>query len=75
MAAIDHSAYAPAAVSPLSGLSDTFRGIARNIRTYIAYRQTRTTLGKLSIRQLTDIGLDGADIDVLARQMAKQNTL
>ena len=75
MAAIDHSAYAPAAVSPLAGLSDTLRGFKRSIRTYVAYRQTLKTLEQLSMRQLADIGLDGTNIDALARQMAKQNTL
>ncbi len=50
------------------------RSMTHGIRTYIAYRQTRTTLGKLSLRQLEDIGLGGANIDALAREMAKQNT-
>ena len=74
MAAIDHSAYAPDAVSPFAGVSDMLRSMTHGIRTYIAYRQTRTTLGKLSLRQLEDIGLGGANIDALAREMAKQNT-
>jgi len=56
MAAIDHSAYAPDAVSPLSGVSETLRGFQRSIRTYIAYRQTHRSLSQLSIRQLDDIG-------------------
>lgn len=75
MAAIDHSAYAPAAVSPFAGFADTLRGVQRSVRTYIAYRQTRNTLSQLSMRQLEDIGLDGANIDSLALEMAKRNTL
>jgi len=75
MAAIDHSAYAPDAVSPLAIFADALRGAQRSIRTHIAYRQTVKTLEQLSVRQLEDIGLDGANIDALAREMAKRNTL
>lgn len=75
MAVIDHSAYAPAAVSPFAAASELFRSFTRSIRTYIAYRQTLNTLSQLSLRQLDDIGLDGADLNALARQMAKQNSL
>ena len=75
MAAIDHSAYAPAAVSPFAGVSNALRSVTRSIRTQIAYRQTRTTLSQLSVRQLDDIGLAGANIDAFAREMAKRTTL
>jgi len=75
MAAIDHSAYVPDAVSPLSVISETLRGFLRSIRTYITYRQTCTALRQLSARQLDDIGLGGTNIDGLAREMAKRNTL
>lgn len=73
MAAIDHAAYAPA--SPFAGLSGSISGVARSIRTYVAYRQTLNSLSTLSRRQLEDIGLDGANIEVLARDMARRNTL
>ena len=73
MAAIDHSAYAPA--SPFAGLSGSVQNVARSFRTYICYRQTLNSLSSLSRRQLDDIGLDGANIDALAFEMAKRNTL
>jgi len=74
MAAIDHSAYMPAAVSPFAAVTDTFVNAKRSVRTYIAYRQTLNSLGSLSRRQLDDIGLDGANLEVLARDMAARNT-
>jgi len=75
MAAIDHSAYAPTTASPFATLTEAVRGALRGIRTQIAYWQTRDSLSRLSRRQLDDIGLDGANIDVLAWEMAKRNTL
>ena len=72
MAAIDHSAYAPA--SPVAGFVGSIQRATRSIRAYICYRQTLTSLGSLSRRQLDDIGLDGANLDVLAYEMAQRNT-
>ena len=73
MAAIDHSAYAP--VSPFAGFASSIQAVGRSFRTYVCYRQTLNTLSTLSRRQLDDIGLDGANIDALAYEMAKRNTL
>ena len=73
MAAIDHSAYAPA--SPFAGITASVQSAMRSVRAYICYRQTLSTLSSLSLRQLEDIGLDGADIDALSFEMAKRNTL
>ncbi len=73
MAAIDHSAYAP--VTPFAGLAGSVQNALRSVRTYVCYRQTLSTLASLSRRQLDDIGLDGANIDALAYEMAKRNTL
>lgn len=74
MAAIDHSAYMPRAASPFAAVTDTLVNAKRTMRTYIAYRQTLNSLASLSRRQLDDIGLDGANLDVLAREMAARNT-
>jgi uncharacterized protein YjiS (DUF1127 family) len=73
MAAIDHAAYAPA--SPFAGLTGSISSVARAVRTHLAYRQTLNSLSSLSRRQLDDIGLDGANLEVLARDMANRNTL
>lgn len=77
MAAIDHSAYAPSA--PLAGVTATIRRTASNltraIRTQFAYRQTLSSLSKLSPRQLADIGLDANNLNALAFDMAKRNAL
>ena len=73
MAAIDHSAYAPA--SPFAGIAVSVQNALRSVRAYICYRQTLTTLSSLSRRQLEDIGLEGANIDALAFEMAQRNTL
>jgi len=72
MAAIDHSAYAPA--SPFAGFAGSFQSAMRGIRTYICYRQTLNTLSALSPRQLEDIGLDASNIDAVARKMAERST-
>jgi len=73
MAAIDHSAYAP--VSPLAGFAGSVKNAMRGVRTYFCYRQTLSSLSSLSRRQLEDIGLDGANIDALAFEMARRNTI
>ncbi len=72
MAAIDHSAYAPA--SPFAGFAGSVQNAMRSIRVYICYRQTLNTLSALSHRQLEDIGLDGTNIDSVAYSMAKRTT-
>lgn len=74
MAAIDHSAYARDFASPFAGITSSFANAKRALRTHIAYRQTLTSLGKLSSRQLDDIGLDAGTIHVVAREMAARHT-
>jgi len=74
MAAIDHSAYVPDTASPFTTFAQTLRDLKRKAWTHIAYRQTVTALGKLSARQLDDIGIDAANIDAVARSMSKQHT-
>lgn len=73
MAAIDHSAYAPA--SPLAGFAASLQSAMRGVRVYVCYRQTLQSLSTLSRRQLDDIGLDGANLDAIAHEMAQRNTL
>ena len=71
MAAIDHSAYAPKPA--YRGFANTVSGalapIRRAVRRHLAYRQTLGALRALDDRQLADIGLEGADLDVVARRM------
>lgn len=75
MAAIDHSAYARSAATTGFGatISRSVFELTRSIRTYVAYRQTLQSLRGLSGRQLADIGLDGVDIEAVARNMAARN--
>ncbi|WP_377299599.1 DUF1127 domain-containing protein [Rhizobium sp. SGZ-381] len=42
--------------------------VARSFNNWRKYRQTVTELGRMSSRELQDLGIDRADIDNIARQ-------
>jgi uncharacterized protein YjiS (DUF1127 family) len=44
--------------------------VARSFNTWRKYRQTITELGRMTNRELSDIGIDRADIGSIARASA-----
>jgi uncharacterized protein YjiS (DUF1127 family) len=57
--------------APVFSFRDVIDEIVTEFRAWNARRRTVAELSKLSRRQLADIGLDGVDLEEVARRMAR----
>jgi len=62
-----------AASRPVSARLDALRArLLRRIRIWIAYRQTKAALSRLTERELQDLNVVPADIERVAREAARR---